>query len=361
MFNNKNFKLLITITLFVMMASIIRISGAEDDSKWKIHDRNQPLPEVVDPGTAGTNDNPGRPPSDAVVLFDGKDLSQWRALDGKAARWVVKDGYMQPVKGSGDIRTYQCFGDCQLHVEFASPLPAVGKGQGRGNSGVFFMGMYEVQVLDSCNNSTYADGQASAIYGQHAPQVNACREPGRWQTYDIIFHGPRFDYNKKLIRPAYITLLHNGVLTLDHVELTGPTSWLQRLPYKPHPGKLPISLQDHGNPTRYRNIWVRELPAPGRDDKIPRKEILPGLELLDKYAGKYKVGQGGIIEISRQGSQLLAKVYNNPIEAIVAHSETTFSSEFLDAEFTFKVDERGVVYGLELNLCGSRMIARRFK
>lgn len=361
MLHKKGFKLFITITLFIMMVSLPGVSGVEANSKWKIHDRNQPLPKVVDPGTASTENKAGKPPSDAVVLFDGKNLSRWRTLDGKPARWIVKDGYMRPVKGSGDIRTYQCFGDCQLHIEFATPFPGKGKGQGRGNSGVFLMGIYEVQVLDSYNNATYADGQASAIYGQHAPQVNACREPGKWQTFDIIFHGPRFDYNKKLIKPAYITVLHNGVLTQDYVELTGPTSWLQRLPYQPHPEKLPISLQDHGNPVRYRNIWVRELPAPGKDDKIPRSEIFPSFELLDKYTGKYKVGKGGIIEITRQGSQLLAKVYNNPIEAIAAHSETTFSSKVLDAELTFDVDEKGAVYGLELILCGSRMTAKKVK
>ena len=352
MLRKKKHKLLITIIIFVILVSFQGIKGDRDAAKWKIHDPAQPQPMVIEPGP---------PPSDAVVLFDGKDLSQWRTLDGKPARWIVKDGYMQPVKGSGDIRTYRCFGDCQLHVEFATALPAVGKGQGRGNSGVFLMGTYEVQVLDNYKNTTYADGQASAIYGQHAPQVNACRAPGKWQTYDIIFHGPRFDNNKNLIKPADITVLHNGVLTLDQVELTGPTSWLQRLPYKPHADKLPLSLQDHGNPVRFRSIWIREIPAAGTTGKARREEVFLSFDLLDTYTGKYKVGRGGNIEITRKGGRLFAKVYNNPIEAIVAHSETTFSSKVLDAEFTFKIDANGAVQGLELLLCGSRMTGRKIE
>lgn len=353
MLHGKNFKLFITITLFLLVICFQGVPAAGENPQWKIHDRNQPLPQVINPG------KPGEPPSDAVVLFDGSGLSQWRTLDGKPAAWVVKDGYMQPARGSGDIRTYRCFGDCQLHIEFVTPLPAAGQGQGRGNSGVFLMGNYEVQVLDSFNNPTYADGQVSAIYGQHAPQVNASLQPGKWQTFDIIFHGPRFTPDKKLKKPARITLLHNGVLTLDHVALTGPTSWLQRLPYTFHPDRLPVSLQDHGNPIRYRNIWLRELPAPGVDAAIPREEVMPGVDLLEKYTGRYTVGRDSFIEISRQGSFLHAKVYNNPIEAIVAHSERTFSSKVLDAELTFKVNGKGVVEGLDLLLSGSRMTARK--
>ncbi|MFC2156039.1 family 16 glycoside hydrolase [Acidobacteriota bacterium] len=352
MFIRKKFKLLVK-TFFIVIVSIAGVFIGGENPAWKIHDRNQPLPKVVDPG------KPGKPSSDAMVLFDGSDLSQWRKLDGKPASWIVKDGFMQPVRGSGDIRTYRCFGDCQLHIEFATPLPVSGRGQGRGNSGVFLMGIYEVQVLDSFNNPTYADGQASALYGQYAPQVNACLEPGKWQAFDIIFHGPRFGPGKKLKKPANITVLYNGVLTLDHVELTGPTSWLQRLPYRFHPEKLPISIQDHGNPIRYRNIYVRKLPAPGINAAIPREEVMPAVGLLEKYTGRYKVGKSGVIEISRQGNFLQAKVYNNPIEAIVAHSEHTFSSTLLDAELTFKVNDNGAVEGLDLLLCGSRMNAKK--
>ncbi len=352
---------LTTVCIFLMVAAFAAASGVDGDTQWKIHDTRQPLPKIIEPGTSAAEEKPGIPPSDAVILFDGKDLSQWRTLDGKPARWIVKDGCMQPVKGSGDIRTYRCFGDCQLHIEFAAPLPPAGEGQARGNSGVFLMSMYEVQILDSYNNTTYADGQAAAMYGQYVPQVNACREPGKWQTYDIIFHAPLFAADRGLVSPAYITALHNGVLVHDHAALKGPTSWLQRLPYRSHPAKLPLSLQDHGSPVRFRSIWIRELPAPGKNDQIPKPEIALAYELLDRYTGSYKIEQGGLIEIARQENRLFVAIDNNPIEAVVAHSETTFSSPVLAAELTFDMDEKGVVHGLELILCGAKMIARKVK
>ena len=164
------------------------------------------------------------------------------------------------MKGSGYIRTLQNFGDCQLHVEWATPTPPHGEGQGRGNSGVFFgFDRYEVQVLDSYNAKTYSDGQAAAIYGQYPPLVNASLAPGKWQTYDIIYTAPRFDPTGKLISPVRETVIHNGVVVQNNVSLVGPTSWLERAPYSPHPEKQPIAFQDHGNPVRYRNVWVREL------------------------------------------------------------------------------------------------------
>lgn len=238
---------------------LVQVSVAQAPMKWKIHDLNRPVPPVIDPGTASTPDVPGHPPSDAVVLFDGKDLSQWADKDGKPARWTVEHGYAQVLPESGTISTKQAFGDCQLHVEFAEPLPAVGESQERGNSGVFLHGLYEIQVLDSYQNKTYADGQVSAVYGQYPPQVNAARPPGQWQAYDIVFHGPRFSKDGKLLRPARVTVLHNGVLVQDNVDLTGPTAHGQRPPYTPQPEKLPLGLQDHGDLVRYRNIWIREL------------------------------------------------------------------------------------------------------
>src|SRR5450432_1852099 len=228
-------------------------------TQWKAHDMNRPAPTVVNSGAASTQDLVGKAPSDAVVLFDGKDLSAWQSKDGSAAKWKVGSGYFETVPKTGYIYSMKAFGDCQLHVEFATPAPAVGEGQDRGNSGVFLMGLYEIQVLDSYNNKTYADGQASAVYAQFPPQVNASRPPGQWQTYDIIFHGPRFDKDGKVLRPARVTVLHNGVLVQDNVELSGPTGHHVRPAYKPAPDKLPLALQDHGNPVRYRNIWIREL------------------------------------------------------------------------------------------------------
>jgi hypothetical protein len=227
---------------------------------WAIHDRNRPAPRAVDPGTASTQDRTGRPPSDAVVLFDGKDLSQWKSQkDGGPAKWKVENGTFEVVKETGGIETVQPFGDCQLHVEWAAPSPAVGQDQDRGNSGVFLMGQYEVQVLDSYQSQTYPDGQAAALYGQFPPLVNVSRPPGQWQTYDIVFHAPRFDKDGKLLRPARATVLHSGVLVQDDQELTGPTTHKARPPYKAHADKLPLALQDHHHPVRFRNIWLREL------------------------------------------------------------------------------------------------------
>jgi hypothetical protein len=244
---------------FVVIVFFASLSSAQVDPRWKPNDPDRPVPPVITPGTASTQDQPGRAPSDAVVLFDGKDLSQWLGADNESAKWKVVDSYIEVVPKTGYIHTRQSFGDCQLHVEFSEPVPAVGEGQERGNSGVFLQGLYEVQVLDSYQSPTYADGQAGAVYGQFPPQVNASRPPGQWQTYDIIFHGPRFSADGKLVRPARMTVFHNGVLVQDNVELSGPTAHHQRPPYKAGPDKLPLALQDHGNPVHFRNIWIREL------------------------------------------------------------------------------------------------------
>jgi hypothetical protein len=250
---------------FVMAASLLAFALAAPtlfgQRKWKIHDMERPQPPVVDPGSASTQTEPGHAPSDAIVLFDGKDLSKWQAREGGPAKWKVENGYMETFRGAGYAITRDAFGDCQLHVEFATPAPPAGDGQGRGNSGIYLMGKYEIQVLDSYQNTTYPDGQAAAVYGQYPPQVNASRPPGRWQTYDIVFHAPRFDSNGKLSRPARVTVLHNGVLAQDNVELVGPTEHKVRAPYEKHPEKLPLALQDHGNPVRFRNIWIRQIPA----------------------------------------------------------------------------------------------------
>jgi len=222
----------------------------------------KPQPRIVTPGTASTQDVAGTAPSDAVVLFDGTDLSKWESLvKGKPTKWVVKDGAMMPTPKSGMIQSKQEFGSCQLHVEFATPKQVKGDGQGRGNSGVFLMGQYEIQVLDSYENTTYPDGQAAALYGRSAPLVNASRKPGEWQTYDIVFHRPIFK-GDEVVKRATFTVFHNGVLVQDHYELTGGTGWRGSHSisnYRPHGDKGPIQLQDHGNPVLFRNIWIREL------------------------------------------------------------------------------------------------------
>jgi hypothetical protein len=223
---------------------------------WPIHDTTRAQPLVVDPGAVTVSSHP---PSDAIVLFDGRDASEWRTRNGGPSRWKVENGYMEVVGRAGGISTVRAFGDCQLHIEWAAPSQPVGTGQARGNSGVFLMGRYEVQVLDSYRNATYPDGQAAAIYGQSPPLVNASRAPGEWQAYDIIFRRPRFNERGELVEPARITMMHNGVLVQNAVALTGPSGHRQRPPYAAHPDRLPIGLQDHNSPVRFRNIWVRDL------------------------------------------------------------------------------------------------------
>ncbi len=228
--------------------------------RWHVHDSDRPFPKVITPGTCSTQDEPGKAPSDAVVLFDGKDLSHWRSGGGDA-KWGVQDGAMVARPGSGEIRSREEFGDCQIHIEWASPNPPHGRDQDRGNSGVILFGLYEIQVLDSYENITYADGQAASIYGQYPPLVNASRPPGQWQTYDIIFNPPRFKTDGSLESPAYTTLLHNGVLVHNHTAHVGPMAWRGSPPYRAHGPKGPIVLQDHAHPVKYRNIWVREIKA----------------------------------------------------------------------------------------------------
>jgi len=309
---------------------------AAPDPAYRHHDRDRPQPPVVTPATPGTQDRPGRAPSDAVVLFDGKDISKWLSLDGTPAKWIVRDGYMESVKGGGDIRTFQNFGDCQLHVEWAAPSPARGEGQGRGNSGVFFgLRQYEVQVLDCYGNQTYPDGSAAAIYGQYPPLVNACLPPGQWQTYDIIYTAPRFEADGKLLVPARITLFHNGVLVQNNVELVGPTGGFVQQPYNPHPEKQPLALQDHGDAVRYRNIWVRELGMPGK------KEFNLPDALLTEYAGSY-TSSGTPVDITREGTQLIASLGGARF-VLFADSPTTFFAKTTDVRFEFRRDQQGRV------------------
>jgi 3-keto-disaccharide hydrolase len=211
-------------------------------------------PPIVTPGK-----NDSDPPSDAIVLFNGQNLSSWQTADSAAAKWKVIAGYAEVVAGTGDILTRDKFGDCQLHIEWATPAAPKGEGQERGNSGVFLMGRYEVQVLDSYENKTYYHGQAGSVYKQYAPLVNASRKPGEWQTYDIVFHAPRFDEQGKVVDRARVTVVHNGVLIQNNVEIYGITYNDRPAIYIPHSPQESIRLQDHGNPVRYRNIWIRRL------------------------------------------------------------------------------------------------------
>jgi hypothetical protein len=227
--------------------------------KWRVHDIKRPHPRVIQAGP---------PPSDAVVLFDGKDLSKWmmQSRDGKVEPpgWKVEKGYFEVVRGTGHLVTKDTFGDCQLHVEWATPGAVHSSSQERGNSGVLLMSRYEIQVLDSFQNVTYADGQAAAIYGQFPPLVNASRGPGQWQTYDIVFEAPRFE-GEKLVKPAYATVFHNGVVVHHRQEMLGPMKHRVTTSYSPHAAAEPLMLQNHGDPVRYRNIWIRPL---GSYDKM---------------------------------------------------------------------------------------------
>ena len=208
-------------------------------------------PRVVTPGNTIS-----AAPSDAIILFDGKDFSQWESTGKGDVKWVIDNGIMTVAKGTGGIQTKKSFGDCQLHIEWRSPENAEFDGQNRGNSGIFFQKQYEIQVLDSYNNKTYFDGQAGSVYTQNPPLVNASRKPGEWQTYDIVYMAPRFNSDGKVEIAARVTVFHNGVLVQNNFIIEGTT--YNKSGYKAH-DKLPIELQDHGTPVSYRNIWIREL------------------------------------------------------------------------------------------------------
>jgi hypothetical protein len=212
----------------------------------------------VTPGELATQAAPAVPPSDARVLFDGTSLDGWLNGDGEPAGWKLEDGYMEVVPGSGNISSKEAFGSCHLHVEFASPAEVQGDSQGRGNSGVFLMSTYEIQVLDNYNNPTYADGSCGGIYGQWPPLVNACRKPGEWQVYDAVWVAPVFD-GDDLVSPARLTLFHNGVLVHHDKTLNGPTCHRTTAGYTAHPAEMPLMLQDHGDLVRYRSVWYRPL------------------------------------------------------------------------------------------------------
>ncbi len=225
---------------------------------YHVHDPKRPHPPVVTPAA-----QPGGAPSDAIVLFDGKDLAWWTVA---RRPWKLENGYFEVVPGAGDLATKEKFGDVQLHIEWAAPAEVRGTSQNRGNSGIFLQGRYEVQVLDSFQNPTYADGQAGALYGQWPPLVNATRKPGEWQAYDIFFEAPKFE-NGKLVKPAYATVILNGVLLHNHKELMGPTLHRQLAHYAPQPEEDSLVLQDHQQPVRYRNIWIRRLAQYDQPEK----------------------------------------------------------------------------------------------
>jgi hypothetical protein len=230
---------------------------------WHVHDPARPYAPVITPGST-----PGAPPSDAIILFDGHDLSHWTGLVGRADRsatitttapqWKITNGILQVVPHTGDLATKEKFGDIQLHIEWSAPTPPTGSSQGRGNSGVLLQDRYEIQVLDPWQNPTYADGSAAAVYGQTPPLVNPGRRPGEWNSYDILFTAPRFN-GDKLLSPAYVTVIFNGVVVQNHTEILGPTQHRKLAHYVPQSAEGSLVLQNHGDAVRYRNIWIRRL------------------------------------------------------------------------------------------------------
>jgi len=285
-----------------------------------VHDPNRPQPPLVTPGTFSTQEQPGKPPSDAVVLFDGTDLSKWEADegDGVPTKWIVKDGAMECVPKSGYIRTKAKLGDIQLHVEWAAPTKVEGESQGRGNSGVFLMGLVEVQVLDNYNNPTYADGFAGAVYGVNPPFANALLPPGQFQAYDIVFRRPIYKEGKQL-DPGYVTVFENGVLVQDNTMLEGGTGHMARSKPGPFPEAGPLKLQDHGNPVRFRNIWYRPLPPRpiegGTDGCLSTEATMAKRQqiaaMIRQDAGKLKDLSNPVPEMLRLAESL---VYDNDAE-----------------------------------------------
>lgn len=250
----KNFLIANKFILFLLTILISPILiFCQEEGNPKLTEVWEPVPPIVKPGENAL------PPSDAIILFDGTNLNEWENVNGGEAKWLLADGAMTVVKKAGSIKTKKVFGDCQLHIEWRTPEKVEGDGQGRGNSGIFLQDRYEVQVLDSYNNVTYSNGQAGSIYKQFIPLVNVCKAPGEWQSYDIYYSAPKFSENGNIEKPAYVTVVQNGVLIQNHVELKGPTAYIGEPKYEKHNAKESISLQDHGNPVSYRNIWIREL------------------------------------------------------------------------------------------------------
>jgi hypothetical protein len=272
------------VLLVVIAVGVADAQDAQDAKEgFEVHDKRRPQPQAVTPPTPSSQDQAGTPPSDAVVLFDGRDLSKWTSAksEGEPAPWKVVDGVIESVPKTGNLQSKDQFADGQYHIEWMELEGTTGKSQGRGNSGIFIMGLYELQVLDNYQAETYADGMAGSIYGQYPPLANATRPQGQWQSYDVIFHAPKYE-DGKVVMPANETVFLNGVLVQDHVKLIGPTKHRELTTYPTeHPAKAPIQLQDHGNPVRFRNIWVRPIAPKSDQPKPPVKSA--GENYYDKH------------------------------------------------------------------------------
>jgi 3-keto-disaccharide hydrolase/uncharacterized protein DUF3471 len=330
-------------------------------AQWKVHDMNRPRPQAIEPLEQTL---PAPAPKNAVILFNGNDFSNWTGKNNSDVKWKLENGYMEIVPGTGAITSKEKFGDVFLHVEWASPDEPNRKGQDRGNSGIFFMNQYEMQVLDSYQADTYADGQAGAVYGQAPPRFNACKPRGQWNAYDIFFRRPRFSADSTLISPARITVLHNGIPIQDNEEYKGPTSWLKYLPYKAHADKMPISLQEHNCKVRYRNIWAIPLPElamPGKD--YGDKTISMPETDLDKYTGTYqRQNSPATIIISKKDGSLYGDFFYRPgTLQLVPLSSKEFAMKETAGTITFTLDEKGNATDLVFHLGGEDMPATKVK
>ncbi len=327
---------------------------------WRIHDMTRPRPAVITPQKLAL---PAPAPEGAVILFDGKGLSNWMGKDNGTPAWKVENGYMEIVPGTGPLQSRDKFGDVYLHVEWASPDDSTRKGQDRGNSGIFFMNQYELQVLDSYQANTYADGQAGALYGQAPPRFNACVPRGQWNAYDIFFRRPRFSTtDSSLLSPARITVWHNGVLIQDNEEYKGPTSWLKYLPYVKHADEMPITLQEHNGRVKFRNIWALRLPElQGPPEGYGVTTITLPESDLDKFTGTYdRPGQNAPIIVSRQGASLMADFFWRPgALELLPLSKNEFILKETAGTVSFQQDEKGNVTGLVFHLGGDDMPATR--
>ena len=333
----KNIQLFL-LTSFVSLIGFQANALAQLPNGWKSHDLKRPQPKVVTPGPTTVS-----APSDAIVLLGSEKLTGWSDRKGKPSKWKYADGVLESVKKAGYIYTVEKFGDCQLHVEFATPETTDGDGQARGNSGVFFYDDdFEVQVLDNFENETYADGTVGALYGQHAPLVNAARKPGEWQTYDIVFRRPRFNEDGSLKSPARLTVLLNGILVQDAAECYGPTLFLQAGDYKDKGDEARISLQDHGNPVRYRNIWVRRLAETPPTPPTPR----PIIELTDEQKQNY-IGKFGKLTFKEVDGNLVVVIGRGRPFGLQIHSLTEMSFEKTAGEIKFELDDQGKAVSLK--------------
>jgi hypothetical protein len=352
---------LLSLAAFVLAAD--RFGSVVAPTGWRQHDISRPKPLVVEPAAVGQT---GTPPADAIVLFDGRNLDAWQTPEGSPAGWGVKPGYFEVTPGAGPIQTRQKFGDVQLHVEWAAPDPPTGVSQDRGNSGIFLMGQFELQVLDSYRADTYADGQVGALYGQYPPLFNAARPPGQWQTYEIAFRRPRFDASGKLTSPARLTIFLNCILVQDNEELWGQTSWLEPLPYDPSVSRGPIQLQDHGHPVRFRNIWVREIPERAAPTVAQAQRAEPAklsAEQLDALAGRYEFGPGAddfYFTIAREDDHLTLKLPFRPTPLrLVPVSDRVAVFPHTDGRVTFAKDAGDKVAACEFQVGdGTRTLKR---